>query len=138
MKQAGINNEKLAAACGVAAPTSYNWGSGKTKKIKAEPLLKAAELFGVTPGWLATGAQPKYKSNGEQPAAFESTKPYPATPALDKMSTELLSLFNQLDKPSKHEYLGQLRGFVIGRKQSKDPPAEQLPPANNERTGTHD
>lgn len=139
MSKLGINNEQLAVACGVKPPTSFHWASGKTKKIKAEPLLKAAKLFGVTPEWLGNGDQPKYPTDGFQAGTNEPAHQYLPPKITDKMTTELVYLFSQLDKPSKHEYLGQLRGFVMGRSaQGKDPPSEQTPPANNERTGTHD
>ena len=115
MSTLGINNEQLAAACGVKPPTSFHWASGKTKKIKAEPLLKAAKLFGVTPEWLGNGDQPKYPSDDSQNMANEPVRPYLRPQMMDKMTIELVSLFNQLDKPSKHEYLGQLRGYVMAR-----------------------
>jgi transcriptional regulator with XRE-family HTH domain len=138
MSKMGINNEQLASECGVKPPTSFNWASGKTKKIKAEPLLKAAKLFGVTPEWLGNGEQPKYPSDGTQASISEPTRQYLPPQIMDKMTAELVSLFNKLDKPSKHEYLGQLRGFVMGcSMRAKDPPSEQTQPANNERTGTH-
>ena len=138
MAKAEINNEQLSVACGVKPPTSFHWASGKTKKIKAEPLLKAARLFGVTPEWLASGSQPKYPPDGAQTVAKEPEAQYSYLQKPDKLTVELLHLFGQLDKPHKHEYLGQLRGFVAGiNARSKDPPAEQITPANNERTGTH-
>ena len=138
MSTLGINNEQLAVACGVKPPTSFHWASGKTKKIKAEPLLKAAKLFGVTPEWLGNGDQPKYPSDDSKNMANEPARPYLRPQMMDKMTIELVTLFNQLDKPSKHEYLGQLRGFVMARSvHGRDPPAQQATPANNERTGTH-
>lgn len=138
IKATGLKNEQIASACGVSAPTSFNWASGKTKKIKAEPLLKAAKLFGVTPEWLATGKQPKYPNDGLEPSVQCAIAPYQTGPALDKMTTELVTLFNQLDKTSKHEYLGLLRGFILGRNlHTKDPPQEQFKPANMGKTGTN-
>ncbi len=55
MQAVGLKNADLARACKVRTPTSFNWGSGKTKNIKGEPLLLAAKALGVTPEWLATG-----------------------------------------------------------------------------------
>jgi transcriptional regulator with XRE-family HTH domain len=63
MKALGITNAQLAAACKVKPPTSFNWGSGKTKSIKGEPLLLAAKTLGVTPEWLATGKGPMDRLN---------------------------------------------------------------------------
>ncbi len=55
MKALSLTNVELARAAKVKPPTAFNWGSGKTKAIKGEPLLRAAAVLGVTPQWLATG-----------------------------------------------------------------------------------
>jgi transcriptional regulator with XRE-family HTH domain len=60
MKAMGLNNVELARAAKVKPPTSYNWGSGKTKAIKGEPLLRAATALGVTPEWLSSGVGKKF------------------------------------------------------------------------------
>lgn len=128
MAAAGVNNEQLAAACGVKAPTSFHWASGKTKQIKAEPLLLAAKLFGVTPEWLSTGKAPKYPPDTsghhevrEPTGVF--TMPLPKT---DPMALELLDLFSKLDKPGKAECLGYVRGFVMGRRPHAHGPASAM------------
>jgi transcriptional regulator with XRE-family HTH domain len=56
----GLSNAQLAKASKVKQPTAHNWGSGKTKAIKGEPLLAAATALGVNPKWLATGVGPKF------------------------------------------------------------------------------
>ena len=56
----GLSNAQLAKAAKVRQPTAHNWGSGKTKAIKGEPLLAAAIALGVNPKWLATGQGPKF------------------------------------------------------------------------------
>lgn len=56
----GLSNAQLAKAAKVRQPTAHNWGSGKTKAIKGEPLLAAAAALGVNPKWLATGLGPKF------------------------------------------------------------------------------
>ena len=61
MAATGLTNAQLASAAGVKQPTSFNWGSGKTKNIKGEPLLLAAKALGVTPEWLSTGKGPKLR-----------------------------------------------------------------------------
>ncbi len=120
MAAVGVNNEQLAAACKVKAPTSFNWASGKTKKIKAEPLLLAAKLFGVTPDWLATGQGPKFIEGTQTLSIREKTVEYLPQPKPDKLTTELIYLFGQLDRAGKQEYLVYLRGFVAGRSPHKD------------------
>ena len=111
-----ITNAQLAQACGVKPPTSFNWASGKTKKIKGEPLLLAAHLFGVTPDWLATGKGSKYPSDSAYPTAQERRAVYHIGPQADKLSIELLALFGQLDANGKAEFMGYTRGFVAGRR----------------------
>lgn len=68
-----MSNAELARLSGVEPPTSYNWASGKTKSIKAEPLLKAAAALKVTPEWLATGRPPKFPPGDETGTKFSST-----------------------------------------------------------------
>ncbi len=126
MKDVGINNEQLATACGVKAPTSFHWASGNTKKIKAEPLLKAARLFGVTPDWLSTGKGLKYVEGTQAPSVKDKAVQYLPDPKQDKLTTELLYLFGQLDHAGKQEYLVYLRGFVAGRRPHKNGPASAV------------
>lgn len=128
----------LARACGVTAASVSDWRSGKTQTIEGSNLLKAAECLGVRAKWLAEGLGPMRDVGLPSHEVREPVASFAVTKKHDKMTTELISLFGQLDKPSQHEYLGQLRGFVMGRSAlGKDPPPEQITPANNERTGTH-
>lgn len=118
MAATGFTNAKLAAACKVRPPTSFNWASGKTKSIKGEPLLRAARALGVNPEWLATGSGRKFP---EQPGASTSDAGLTSItqlppPKLDPLTQDLLDLFSQLDTESKREYLMHLRGFVAGRR----------------------
>lgn len=126
MAAVGVNNEQLAAACKVKAPTSFHWASGKTKKIKAEPLLLAAKLFGVTPDWLATGKGQKFIDGAQTPSVKEKTVQYLPEPKQDKLTSELIYLFGQLDHSGKQEYLVYLRGFVAGRSPHAHGPASKL------------
>lgn len=59
----------LARHCGVKPPSVADWVSGKSKSLEGENLLKAAEFFGVTPTWLATGRGPKLASEGQRTSA---------------------------------------------------------------------
>lgn len=126
MKAVGVNNEQLAVACKVKAPTSFHWASGKTKKIKAEPLLLAARLFGVTPDWLATGKGPKFVEGTQAPSVRDNAVQYLPESKPDKLTEELIYLFGQLDTDGKQEYLIYLRGFVAGRRPHKDGPASAM------------
>lgn len=117
MEALGLNNARLAAACGVKPPTAFNWHSGRTKSIQGEPLLRAARALGVTPDWLATGREPKFASGSSSHTAAEQAPVtyLPPTPRYDAITTELLILFNQLDDQSKRECLTLVRGFIAGR-----------------------
>lgn len=64
----------LARHCGVKPPSVADWLSGKTKTLEGENLLRAAEFFKVTPGWLATGKGPKSAVPGS--AAMEPRPRY--------------------------------------------------------------
>lgn len=132
-----VSGVQLARACVVSGASVSDWKTGKTKSIEGANLTKAAECLKVRAKWLAEGVGPMRDVVYPQHHISENTPPPLDRPKLDKMTTELVSLFNQLDKPGKHEYLGLLRGFVMGRSKAKDPPAEQTPPAKIERTGTH-
>jgi len=77
MESTGLTNAGLARAARVQPPTAHNWGSGKTKAIKGEPLLRAAAALGVTPEWLATGKGKKFPDPNPAPnLAQEPSKPY--------------------------------------------------------------
>lgn len=110
-----ITNAQLAEACKVKPPTSFNWGSGKTKNIKGAPLLLAAKALGVTPEWLATGIGDKFPNSGVNEVR-EETVYHLLQPKQDKLATELLELFGQLDSSGKMELMGYVRGFVSGRR----------------------
>jgi hypothetical protein len=100
--------------CNVKPPTSFHWGSGKTKNIKGEPLLLAAAAFGVTPGWLATGKGPKFPAleppaspiAGEKPASYQWNPPPPPWP-FESISEEDYKKLSDLDRR-------EVEGFVKG------------------------
>lgn len=54
-RQPGINLTDLAQASGVSVPSVHAWFSGKTKSLKHITAMRAAEMYGVNPHWLATG-----------------------------------------------------------------------------------
>jgi len=55
MKNANISQAELARLCGVKPPSVNGWLSGKSKFLRGENLLKAAEVLRVSEEWLATG-----------------------------------------------------------------------------------
>lgn len=50
-----ISRADLARAAGVKQPSVSDWFSGKTKSLKAAPATCLAQVYGVSPAWLATG-----------------------------------------------------------------------------------
>lgn len=60
----GKTAASLARACGVKPPSVSDWISGKTLKIEAENLLRAARFLSVHPEWLRHGRGPKYLTEG--------------------------------------------------------------------------
>lgn len=134
-----VLGKDLAAACGVAAASVSDWRNGATQSIDGPNLIRAAEYLKVNAKWLAHGTGPMRKESVSEHMVQEPAATYAATKPQDKLTTELVYLFEKLDKLHKHEFLGQLRGFVYGLgAHIKDPPPEQIEPANIELTGTHD
>lgn len=62
MQDAGINQAELARRCEVSPPSVNGWLSGKSKFLRGENLLRAANVLGVADLWLATGKGPKIRS----------------------------------------------------------------------------
>lgn len=66
---------RLAAACGVSAPSVNGWLSGETKTLGAETVFAAARFLNVNPEWLATGKGVMRPSVGAGGAAAEGSQP---------------------------------------------------------------
>lgn len=56
MSASGVSQAELARRCGVKPPSVSGWLSAKAKFLRAENLLAAAKVLGVSEQWLATGA----------------------------------------------------------------------------------
>jgi transcriptional regulator with XRE-family HTH domain len=96
----------LAKAAGVKPPSVADWFNGKTRTLKAEPLVRAAIYLGVEPLWLAAGEGPMHRSGftaREPTAAYESRPAWPFT-RLSEASICSLS----------REELALLEGLILG------------------------
>lgn len=62
MRQKGATQKQIADACGIAVPSVNGWVKGKTKTLKAETAIKAAQFLGVNAEWLAEGRGPMLAS----------------------------------------------------------------------------
>jgi len=117
MRATGLTNADLAKASGVKQPTSYNWGSGKTASIKAEPLLKAAKALGVTPEWLATGKGPMLEGQSQpekRPILEEKKTAYYINPR----RAWAVSLVDQLSDESLEDAISQMEWLVEKQKKN--------------------
>jgi SOS-response transcriptional repressor LexA len=64
MSRAGITQAELARLCGVKPPSVNGWLSGKSKFLRGENLLQAANALKVNQQWLATGEGPMSNPSG--------------------------------------------------------------------------
>jgi transcriptional regulator with XRE-family HTH domain len=74
----GQTQTALARASRVSKPSVNDWLSGKTKALKAETLVLAAEFLHVRPRWLALGEGPM--RDGQPITASEPPAPYGRPP----------------------------------------------------------
>jgi transcriptional regulator with XRE-family HTH domain len=133
-----VLGKDLAKACGVSAASVSDWRNGETQTIEGLNLIKAAEFLGVRAKWLAEGTGPIREDVSQDHKVMAPAGQYVFSSKFDSLTSELVQLFERLDKNHKHEFLGRLRGFVEGLDaHGKDPPLGRIPPANNGRTGTH-
>ena len=115
----GLNSAQLAAAAGVKQPTSFNWGSGKTKNIKGEPLLSAARALGVTPEWLSTGKGPMLREATYEPS-FQAIAHVASEPVrhLNVGIARATSLLEQLPEAALPEAILQLEWLLERHKKT--------------------
>lgn len=64
------SKKALADYCGVKPPSVNDWFSGKTKSLKGQSLIRAAEYLNVREQWLADGSGPM-----ERPARSKASDP---------------------------------------------------------------
>jgi len=58
------SKKALADYCGVTPPSVNDWFSGKTKSLKGNSLIRAAEYLNVREQWLADGTGPMERRTG--------------------------------------------------------------------------
>ena len=125
----GITNAELARLCKVAPPTAFNWASGKTLKMKSDPLHLAAQAFGVTTTWLSTGTGPKYPAakGGGPVLATDSGITVDSFPQFDIWTTEAIRIMATLSEPHKQGAVSTLKLFV----HNLEPPTKRTSPAQD-------
>jgi transcriptional regulator with XRE-family HTH domain len=112
-----VSGRALAKACGVSPPSVSDWLSGKSKTMEGSNLLASAEFLKIRAKWLADGVGPmRDEYVAAEHRVEEPSVSWLPDPKQDRLTTELLSLFSQLDLDGKNEYLIYLRGFVAGRR----------------------
>jgi hypothetical protein len=116
MVAVGIKNAELAALSGVKPPTSFNWGSGKTKSIKGAPLLQAARALGVTPDWLATGLGEKFPpgSSGRSTSEIsevDAAKQHPSGESIASGATNIN--VNRKAPTAAHDVAAALMSLIV-------------------------
>lgn len=67
--QRGINQKDLVEAARVKPSSVSDWLSGESKSIKAEPALRIARAFNVSPWWLVLAEGPMELSRDNPPQA---------------------------------------------------------------------
>lgn len=117
MQIMGLTNAQLAKAAHVKQPTAFNWGSGKTKNIKGEPLLRAAQALGVTPIWLATGSDKSHKAaKTDIRLVGESVPIYQWNPEATEWPFRSVTKeqYQSLSDPQRAEVEGFIKGLLLG------------------------
>lgn len=129
LEATGLTNAQLAIACDVKQPTSFNWGSGKTKHIKGKPLLLAAKALGVTPEWLDSGNPPKFPEEAQRHTGMKEERP--PFPNYDPWTLEAIGLLHKLNEADRRSAVICLRTFV----QQLGPPGlgQGVPLADNRK-----
>lgn len=80
-KKAGLNQSDLAGRIGVSQPAVANWESG-VHDPRRVMLAKIADVLGVSPEWLASGARSADEMD-KQPAAAYLRRPLRHAPVID-------------------------------------------------------
>lgn len=68
MNESGISQAELARAVGVRPPSVHGWLAGKSRFLRGENLLKAAEALKVDQDWLAMGRGEMKRAANDPPS----------------------------------------------------------------------
>jgi DNA-binding transcriptional regulator YiaG len=116
-----IGQSAVAHAMNFSPQRVKNWES---RGISEEGARIAQATFGCSSNWLINESA---NENDGQSVAIEPTtlakEPYVdlfPPRQLDRQTTELVDLFNQLDARGKTEHLNYLKGYVAGRQPLQD------------------
>jgi transcriptional regulator with XRE-family HTH domain len=117
LEASGQTQATLARASRVSKPSVNDWLSGKTKALKAETLVLAAEFLNVRPRWLALGEGPM--RDGQPFTVGEPPAPYgrPAWPFPQLSETWVANL--------PPEQLAGLQRVLVATAEALSPAAEK-------------
>lgn len=114
---AGASQAGLARYCKAKGPSVSDWFSGKTKTLKAQSLVMAAEYLGVRPRWLLDGNGPMYEVAGQRPALAVAPQPPSLTDALVILGEELATVD---DEDVRVDVADALHKLAMRRGESRD------------------
>ena len=109
-ESSGITQVEIARYCGISPASITKWVDGRTKRLDGSNLIRAAQLLGVTPLWLAEGRGPMRPKGGEASTATAET-----VDLRQWLSTDELALIETYGKlsPAKQKVLMRfVRTFV--------------------------
>lgn len=89
MMKTGVSQIALARACGVSQPSVHGWLSGKSKFLRGENLLAAADALQVSRQWLATGDGSPDDSVAPRPVTVSTRETRPGYVRLPHYSAEV-------------------------------------------------
>lgn len=88
----------LARATGARPASISDWVNDRTKSINSKYLTSAANYFGVSSDWLATGKGPKQGQDGHavgSPASLSITAPTAVAQGLEAISAALAQMTDE-------------------------------------------
>ncbi len=108
----------------------YPIGKKARKGIGLEIMKTCSSVFGLAPGFWESAPSAKPHDPLQSHTVQEATPEYFWWPFSDKVKPWQYKLLSDTQKMDVEKY-------ILLQISAKDPPADQLTPANNERTGTY-